>query len=180
MNIASLTEILERFKGKEHIRALEIGCFDGRSTVWFMENILTNGNSAIVCIDHFQGGADHKHFSVDISGAQERFEANTAPYEYRIQLLKMPSWMGLRHTTFTFDFVYIDGSHLSQEVLEDAVLSWRLLDKGGILIFDDYDWKNMPAPLDNPGPGIDAFLSIYSGKFKELSRGHQIAIEKIA
>jgi hypothetical protein len=31
----------------------------------------------------------------------------------------------------------------------------------------------------NPGPGIDAFLAIYKGKYDELMRGYQIAIEKL-
>jgi predicted O-methyltransferase YrrM len=178
-NIAGLTTLLERFKGGEHIRALEIGPFEGRSTVWFLENILTHGSSKIVCIDHFEGGKDHEYFKVDVSGAEDRFLSNIEQFKYRVQLRKQPSWMGLRDASILFDFVYIDGDHRSQGVLEDAVLSWRLLKSGGILIFDDYLWKNMPNPLDNPGPGIDAFLAIYKGKYTELMRGYQVAIEKL-
>jgi predicted O-methyltransferase YrrM len=181
-NIESLMLLLERFKGKEHIRALEIGCFDGRSTVWFLENILTHGSSSITCIDHFKGGKDHEHFNVDISGSHRRFLSNTNAWKWRIALLDDDSHkelVRLKVFRLEYEFIYIDGSHLAADVLEDAVLSWRLLKPGGIMIFDDYDWKNMPEPLDNPGPGIDAFLSVYAGKFKELSRGHQVAIEKL-
>lgn len=39
-----------------------------------------------------------------------------------------------------FDFIYVDGLHLSQDVLYDALLSFDLLKVGGILIFDDYLW----------------------------------------
>lgn len=185
-NIAGLTKVLDRFKGKEHAVAIEIGCFEGRSAVWFFENILTHPTSFMYCIDHFQGGADHAHFGVDISGARERFEQNIKPWQYRCRLMDLESCEALKlihpmpSGRKVVDFVYIDGDHRSQGVLEDAVLSWRLLKPGGILIFDDYLWKNMPEPLDNPGPGIDAFLSIYKGKYKELMRGYQIAIEKLA
>lgn len=184
-NIPGLTKVLERFKGKEHVRALEIGPFEGRSTVWFLENILTHGSSTIQCIDHFEGGKDHEHFGVDISGAEARFAENTRSFYGQVRLLKRPSWKALRMLTCMenfeyFDFVYIDGSHLAQDVMEDAVLAWRMMKPtGSIIIFDDYLWKNMPEPLDNPGPGIDAFLSIYKGKYKELMRGYQIAIEKL-
>ena len=40
----------------------------------------------------------------------------------------------------SFDIIYIDGSHAVNDVLEDAVLSFRLLKPEGILIFDDYRW----------------------------------------
>jgi predicted O-methyltransferase YrrM len=181
-NIAGLTTLLERFKGKEHVRALEVGCFEGRSTIWFVENILTGPGSRIVCIDHFEGSEDHKHFNVDVTGTEELFIRNISQADYwgRVTLLKDHSVNVLRKIHKNdFDFVYLDGDHRSQGVLEDAVLSWRLLKPGGILIFDDYLWNNMPDPLDNPGPGIDAFLAVYKGKFKELMRGYQVAIEKL-
>jgi hypothetical protein len=38
-----------------------------------------------------------------------------------------------------YDFVYIDGSHLASDVLEDAVLSWAVVQVGDMIIFDDYD-----------------------------------------
>lgn len=177
-NTVGLTTLLERFKGKPHVRALEIGCFEGRSTLWFLDNILTGGGSAIVCIDHFEGGCDHAHFKVDVSGAEDRFCDNIKARWGQVILLKDYSWKVLRKCSEGFDFVYIDGDHRSPGVLEDAVLSWRLLKPNGIMIFDDYLWQNMPDPLDNPGPGIDAFLAIYKGKYKELMRGYQIAIEK--
>lgn len=37
-----------------------------------------------------------------------------------------------------FDFIYVDGSHRSPDVIYDAILSFGLLKKGGIMIFDDY------------------------------------------
>ncbi len=181
-NIPTLTALLLRFKGKDQVRALEIGCCEGRSTIWFLENILTGAGSRIACIDHFEGSADHKHFEVDISGIEERFIANVSEGDHwgRVTLLKDHSWKVLRKIhKDDFDFIYLDGSHLAADVLEDAVLSWRLLKTGGILVFDDYLWKNMTEPLDNPWPGIDAFLAIYKPKYKELHRGYQIAIEKL-
>ena len=36
-----------------------------------------------------------------------------------------------------YDIIYIDGSHEARDVLEDAVLAYRLLKIGGLLIFDD-------------------------------------------
>lgn len=39
-----------------------------------------------------------------------------------------------------FDFYYVDGSHVAPDVMADAVLGWRLLKPGGIMVFDDYEW----------------------------------------
>ena len=42
----------------------------------------------------------------------------------------------LRH----YDLIYVDGSHTARDVLQDAVLGWGLLKRGGLMIFDDYLW----------------------------------------
>lgn len=54
--------------------------------------------------------------------------------------------------TKTVQVVYIDGSHLPQDVLTDATMAWKLLKNGGIIIFDGWCMtatthiQNMPTP----------------------------------
>lgn len=83
----------------------------------------------------------------------------------------------------SYDFIYIDGDHHAASVLEDAVLSFPLLKKGGIMIFDDYRWgeqlETTPERLNIPKPAIDAFLDIYADKIKVLLKDYQVIIEKI-
>ena len=38
----------------------------------------------------------------------------------------------------TMQVVYIDGSHIPQDVLTDATMAWKLLRNGGIIIFDGW------------------------------------------
>jgi hypothetical protein len=73
---------------------------------------------------------------------------------------------------------YIDGSHMAADVYADAVLAWSLVEPGGILIFDDYEWGEMDTERERPKLGIDAFLKAIEGKYRELHRGWQIAIAK--
>jgi predicted O-methyltransferase YrrM len=40
-------------------RGLEIGSFEGRSALWFCENILTHPEARLICIDTFVGSAEH-------------------------------------------------------------------------------------------------------------------------
>jgi len=78
-----------------------------------------------------------------------------------------------------FDFIYIDGSHQAPDVLEDTLLAWRLLKKGGILIWDDYDWGEQYQEREKPKVAIDAFLYIFEGKYKIISSHRQICVTKL-
>ena len=60
----------------------------------------------------------------------------------------------------------------------DAILAWPLMARGGLVIFDDYLWTDMPDPLDLPKPGIDAFLSAIDGQYRIVLNDYQIAIVK--
>jgi hypothetical protein len=45
-------------------------------------------------------------------------------------------------------FLYIDGWHSAFGALADGVMSWPLLNVGGVMIFDDYLW--VPPKLGKP------------------------------
>jgi predicted O-methyltransferase YrrM len=67
----------------------------------------------------------------------------------------------------SFDMIYIDGAHDSWSVMEDTILAYPLLKKGGMLVYDDVDWKprkeDKPniTPADCPFPSI-SFVRNYS------------------
>ena len=49
-----LTKILiniSNINPSEEIHVLEIGSFEGRSTIWFLETLLQNKKSTITCVD---------------------------------------------------------------------------------------------------------------------------------
>lgn len=175
--------ILKDLKGKPNLHFLEIGCFEGKATVWLLENILTGKNSHIDTIDMFGGGMeDGDKGAFFTSSAFKNYEENIKPFD----IMKVVTHQGksqeilrLMGNKPIFDFVYIDGSHRSPEVLEDSVLSWRLLKSGGILIWDDYGLQRYKNPLDNPKPAIDSFLSIYKKQYKLIQSKYQVAIRKI-
>jgi hypothetical protein len=73
------------------------------------------------------------------------------------------------------DLIYIDGNHEPEFVLEDGVLCFRKLKKGGYMIFDDY---GLGGP-DLTQRGIDAFLNGYYKKIKTmLVYNSQVFIKK--
>jgi len=186
-NIPNWTKFLERFKGKPNLVFLEIGCFEGKATTWLLENILTDPTSKIVTLDTFEGGMDHKDLGVEALGIptlEARFKENLGSYiaQGQVFLYKGLSQELLRDKVTKqfkeFDFVYVDGSHVACDVLEDAILSFRLLKKDGILIFDDYGWTVYPQLQFNPKMGIDAFLDCFIGQYNLLLKEYQVVIQK--
>lgn len=186
-NIPLWRQILDRYKGQSGVRALEIGCFEGRSTIWLLENILTHETAHIDCIDTFEGNVEHERMGVDVTNLLNRFLSNTGPYAKKIGRFIGRSQDVLRsgdfvpYEMYSYDFVYIDGSHKAADVLADAVLSFPLLKLGGLMIFDDYAWNGGgPTEFDNPKRGVDAFYSAYRNQLKRAHVSYQAILERVA
>jgi predicted O-methyltransferase YrrM len=181
-NVPFLTKVLSAIAHKEFLKGLEIGCYEGMSTNWFMEHIFDGHGSELCCIDHFEGAPDTEAAGVDMGGVQDRFRMNTSQWGTRVRLIIAPSaWALTDHLAREkYDFIYVDGNHTSAGVLEDAVLAWPLLKPDGIMVFDDYLWgADTQPPEEKPKLGIDSFLAAYRGKLKIIEQGYQVAITKV-
>lgn len=176
-NIPVWEVILADLKDKP-IKALEIGSFEGRSTVWLLENILTHEDSRIVCIDPYKNYRDLEKFSMNWEEIRQRFFDNTEPWKHKVKLWQSESSDVLRFLEDQFDFVYVDGGHESAQCLIDGVLSHLLLKPGGILIFDDYLWAKLSKAPNVPKSAIDAFMDCFSEQYDLISAGYQIALRK--
>jgi hypothetical protein len=153
-------------------RFLEVGCYEGQTSNWLMKN--TDAHLAV--IDTFAGGQDLP----DEVNLRERFMENTKRYADRIQMFVGKSQEELRGFPHdNYDFIYVDGSHLAGDTLEDAVLAFRLLKKGGIMIFDDYTWGAGMGFYDIPRTGIDAFILVFGNQLEVLEKNSQMVIRKL-
>jgi predicted O-methyltransferase YrrM len=148
-------------------KLLEIGCHEGRASCWLLQNIATHPDARTTCIDTVLQPSFHANISA-AGGAD------------KVTFVHGMSRSVLRETSFNqYDFVYVDANHTTVEVLEDAVLSFRLLKIGGILAFDDYKWDDSRLRHEGlPKPAIDAFLRIYAKKISLLSKGYQVWVCK--
>ena len=73
-----------------------------------------------------------------------------------------------------FDFVYIDASHSPEDVIFDAINSFRYLKTGGMMIFDDYWWGKCKV-------GIDCFIETHKeflDSHLETFRDYQMIVGK--
>lgn len=150
------------------INVLEVGSFEGRSACWLLDNILTNPNSRITCVDTFER-SDYEVFRANIndSGHAEKVLVMIGRSEDAL--------INIRYITTEFDLIYVDGSHDSRDVIKDLILSFDLLKKGGIMIMDDYE---IVDPLPSPKEAIDAFLSIYRDDIEIIRKGYQVTIRR--
>jgi predicted O-methyltransferase YrrM len=160
---------LQGFVGKPDAHGLEVGCFEGRSTIWFLENVLTHPTSHMTCIDVFTEDIEKRFdHNIEVSGLSSK-----------VTKLKGYSQDVLRTLDYdSVDFAYIDGCHLASCVLTDAVLIWDPLKTGGVMIFDDYLWRKQRPPIERPQLAIDAFLEIFSGRYRLRNSAYQVIIEK--
>lgn len=164
-------------------RILEVGSWEGRSAVFFLNFF---PSSQITCIDTFAGTPAELDQKVLIEGArvcEARFDANTAAFGLRVRKIKGRSARELDRLieeNESFDLIYVDGDHARDAVLVDSLLAWQLLKPGGILIWDDYKWGPKKPEYMRPGPAIDQFVALYRGAISIIHSGYQFIVRRTA
>jgi hypothetical protein len=158
-------------------RFLEIGCFEGRSTVWLLQHALTRADARIYCVDTFRGGMEHGE--LDTSRLLLRFRANVAPWRDKVVECIGDSAEVVPRLCESFHAIYIDGSHVAIDCLRDAIHGWDRLQPGGVMVFDDYGWQEYRDPALLPKTAIDGFLACIASRYKLLHKGYQVAIQKV-
>jgi predicted O-methyltransferase YrrM len=174
-------ELLHPLREKP-VRILEIGSWEGRSALFFLNYLPL---SCITCIDTFGGNVEHHldpHFQRLALKTEAQFDSNLAAYAHRVEKIKGSSTTILPTLGISgrrFDLAYVDGSHMAADVYSDAVLTWPMMEPGGLVIFDDYEWDLMSNDRQRPRLGIDAFLAVSRGHYRELHRAYQLVIAKL-
>lgn len=173
-------DILAAFRTRP-ARVLEIGAWEGRSALFFLNYM---PRSHLTSIDTWGGGDEHQddaRWSSLIADSERCFDANLAAFASRLEKIKAASAAALADLAIAsrrFDVVYVDGSHRAPDVYSDGALAWTMLEPGGVMIFDDYEWHDMPDARDRPKLGIDAFLAAIPGQYREILRHYQMIIGK--
>ena len=176
--VRQFDEFLSEFKDKPCM-FLEIGSFEGMSTIWMLENILTEESSQIFCIDvwaEWTGDAFVRFVS----------NINKTGLKDKVHIVKGDSSEELRiFPKEYFDFIYVDGNHDEKAVIKDAIGSFRILKKGGIIAFDDYllgiSYPNSPGSKAMNGStkkAIDYFLDVFQDELEIIHKDYQVWIRK--
>lgn len=165
---------------------LEIGCHEGRSTCWFLENML-DSSGTMVCVDPFAN--DHLNYSTydqipSDRTFETRFRDNVNQVRQPTQTVdimvshSIPALAKLIVDNRQFDFIYVDGNHCADAVMADAVMSFALLRPGGIMLFDDYLWDHQANTLDRPKTAVDAFVNSHIRSINIGIIHYQLGVQK--
>ena len=185
---------LESFieKNNKKIDLLEIGSFEGKSTIWFLENILLNEESTITCLDPWTTYSQNKDSfnSYNKTDSEWNFMDNKNTFLYNIELSgfsnKVFIEQGFSNEILPkfitdkrkYDIIFIDGNHTSPFVLTDSIMSWYLLKEGGLIIFDDYLWGDINSTT-SPKLAIDSFINCFKDYIEVIFSDYRLAIKKI-
>lgn len=179
-NIPQLEQWLAPLAGKAGIQGLEVGSHQGRSTIWLLEHIFTAPDSRLYCVDTFEGSVEHTDIhkfnlfeifqhNLRVSGNIERVSVMRGSSQTVLRTIERKPY---------FDFIYVDGDHHANAVLEDAILCFPLLKEGGIMVFDDFGWVGMPHEWQRPKIAIEGFFHAMREHLDVLGTGHQVALRK--
>ena len=152
--------------------AIEIGNHEGRSACWIVENMLSP-TGQLCCIDPFNSLPTKTLFEQNISKAVSNMQSYKIMTDYSYVALAR-----LISQRRQFDFIYIDGAHHNHEVITDAVMSWKLLKDGGIMLFDDYFPLTDGMIPPSPKTAIDSFQGLFYKDFELLFTNTQLGVRK--
>jgi hypothetical protein len=169
---------LNEFKDRP-IKYLEIGAFFGANLLSVANTYGAHKDTKLYCVDPWLDYNEYPEYKGQQPHIYESFLGNIERSGQKEKIVIRRGYSNTEVPKFDddfFDMIYIDGNHEPEYVLEDAVLCFRKLKVGGIMIFDDYGWGGP----DLTQRGIDGFLSAYWKRINNLGlRESQIFIKKL-
>jgi len=152
-----------RFKNRKKLNMLQIGAFSGDASKWILNYI--DPSSTLFDVDTWKGslkkdGNLDLHDRYDMNKVKKMYDEKTKNFKNLItfQGTSKEYFESIKDKNIKFDFVYIDGSHLAEEVYCDAVSSYKKLSNKGIIAFDDYMWNIKEDPDKIPHHSINKFI----------------------
>lgn len=152
---------------------LEIGTFEGGSACFFSDVFLNHPNSTLYCVDPFSIEDTTSPLS---AGTEARFRANIVKSKNasKITHWRMTSGVFFTQNTMKFDLIYIDGSHLLEDITVDFTNSLRVALPGCIIWMDDYGGGSSPDQIKNH---IDGLIEANKDRVSVFFKGYQIALK---
>jgi precorrin-6B methylase 2 len=145
---------------------MEIGAYHGANTCSYMKSYARHPRSEIHCVDPWMDydGYDeyqskqHTNYSLFIQNL-----ARLSPEDlHKVHLHRgLSETMIPRFADNMFDIIYIDGNHSLRYVLQDAIQSYHKIKRGGWIIFDDMQDKEV-------NQAVQMFLMSHSTDFDSI------------
>lgn len=122
---------------------VEIGVDWGR----FAETMLEGSKYLhLYCVDPW---VPYKEIPHDRTEAEQHARKILAKYDDRVTILKTPSVDASSILPPPIDFVYVDGAHDYESVIQDLKVWWERVRVGGMLCGHDFDYEPVQAAIFN-------------------------------
>jgi predicted O-methyltransferase YrrM len=174
---SEIRQRLDTFINKtQQNRMLEIGCYEGLSSVFFADNFLDNSSSTLTCVDPFMTITANDHSAFLQNKEELNFDYNISNCKNvdKIKIHKITSDAFFESNNQIYNFIYIDGSHQPEFIKRDMENAFNVLEKNGIMWMDDYcggDGVQIKSVMDG-------FLERHKGQYRLIHKGYQLAIQK--
>ena len=130
--VSEIKNILLQFldKSKQN-KILEIGSFEGLSSVFFADNFLDNSNSTLTCVDPFLNidNNDHKQFLQNNEEMNFDYNISICKNSDKITIHKITSDIFFENNSQKYNFIYIDGCHEPDFIKRDMENSFQYFRK---------------------------------------------------
>jgi predicted O-methyltransferase YrrM len=165
----------ERNVPNTNLRVLQIGTYTGDATEWLLNN---RDVISIADVDTWEGSEEDAHHSIDFSSVEEYYDSRFSNNEKVHKFKSTSDKFFIEWPLTTYNFIYIDGDHTAIQTALDGLNAFRLLEPGGVMAFDDYQWTAGGEGFLIPKRGVEAVLSVCTGKYELIDSGYQIWIKK--
>jgi beta-1,4-mannosyl-glycoprotein beta-1,4-N-acetylglucosaminyltransferase len=152
--------ILNKYINKPNLQFLEINSNYGETSIWLLENILTDSTSLLTCINNFNKNENIYNY----------FIFNIINFKDKINLIFNDSKNALKQLSLynfeKYDFIYINDDLNYKSIIFNLILSFDLIKKDGIILLNKID-------ID-----IEPFLLIYKNDI-DITYDNNIIIIKV-
>ncbi len=163
---------IEKYVDKDNINIfLEIGSYEGAFTCHISDNYLDSMGSKIICVDPFDIS---DNTSPVYNCVKKVFVKNITSSKnwQKIRLCELYSTNFFKNNKQLFTFIYIDGSHICEQIKEDFINSLKIIKQNGIIWLDDY------ASSEEVTNVIDEIYNNNLDSLEIIHKGYQIAFRK--
>ncbi|KKP36083.1 MAG: hypothetical protein UR26_C0001G0127 [candidate division TM6 bacterium GW2011_GWF2_32_72] len=137
----SIKKIIDEIKPKI---ALEVGSWHGASAIFTAQNL--SDDAKFYAVDHWLGqkiypGTDR---SKEHKTLYQQFLSNVihSGLSHKITPIRMESLLAAEQINVKPDLIYIDANHEEEDVYNDIMAWYPVLNEGGVLCGDDWSWGN--------------------------------------
>ncbi len=143
-----ITTFFKLIKSSDPKIILEIGAWKGKSSVVF--GLSSNARAKVFSLDPFTGSQEHKHLYGENLDTFDEYKQNIKRNKLENKVIPIIGKTGTLTKSQLkifqesgIDFLFIDGSHEYEDVLNDFKFWSPYLNQNSIIAFHDYKWPGV-------------------------------------